>query len=81
MANRDTSASTREEIRAAVACVLMAHVRRAGHPSVTHLSMLEETLPPVMQREYLELLFDKAMCDGSPNIPLLARIRRFADTL
>jgi len=45
------------------------------------MEMLEQTLPPEMTREYLNVLLEKVISDKTPSIPMLRRIQRIAASL
>jgi hypothetical protein len=57
------------------------HFRRDSHPSVTQMSILEQTLPPSMLPEYVNILLEKVWQDKSPSIPMLRRIQRVSQQL
>ena len=72
---------TREEAQTALARLLLARVRQDTHPSATEMEMLEQILPPSLQREYLNVLFEKALGAPRPSIDLLRRIARITQSL
>ena len=43
--------------------------------------MFEETLPPELTREYLNVLFEKVITEKTPSIEMLRRIQRIAASL
>jgi hypothetical protein len=45
------------------------------------MAILEETLPPELTREYLNVLLEKVLSDRVPSIHMLRRIQRIAATL
>jgi hypothetical protein len=71
----------RIEAQAALAHVLLEHVRRDRHPSSTQMSILEQVIPPQLVDEYIEILLEKVASDGTPSIPLLRRLQRVTDGL
>ena len=64
------------ELQAVFVQMLLARVRNDMYPSATHMDMLEQTLPPDMLDDYIDVLFEKAFSTSSPSIPMLLRIRR-----
>jgi hypothetical protein len=73
--------ASREEAQTALARVLIEKIRQDAHPSTTHMSILEETIPPPLLREYLNVLLEKVLTDPSPSIPMIRRIQRVAGQL
>jgi hypothetical protein len=71
----------RIEAQAALATVLLARVRRDPFPSSTQMDILEQTLPPQLYDQYLNALLEKVAGDQFPSIPLIHRIRRFAERI
>jgi hypothetical protein len=71
----------REEAQMALSRLLLERVRHDSHPSATHMAMLEETMPPELVREYLNVLLEKVLTDRSPSIPMLRRIQRVSASL
>ena len=67
------------EARAAYVRMLMDRVREARHPSVTHMALIEEALPPQWIPDYVEILLQKVADDPNPSIPMLRRIRQLID--
>ena len=45
------------------------------------MGILEETMPPEMRREYLNVLFEKVLSERIPSIQMLRRIQRVAASL
>ena len=64
------------EARAAYLQLLMERVRQDRHPSATHMTMIEQALPPQLVPDYVELLIEKVADDASPSISMLRRIAR-----
>ena len=81
MPDRSETVSPRMEAQWAVTRVLMEKVRADSHPSATHMSIIEETIPQPLVREYLNILLEKVLTDSSPSIPMIRRIKRIADRL
>jgi hypothetical protein len=71
----------RKEAQTAFARLLIERVRQDKHPSSTHMQLIEETLPPELTREYLNVLLEKALSDKHPSIPMLQRIKRVTEAL
>jgi hypothetical protein len=64
----------RVEARAAYLRVLMDRVRQDRPPSATHMTMIEQALPPQLLPDYIELLLEKVAQDSNPSISMLRRI-------
>ena len=64
------------EARAAYLQLLMERVRQDRHPSATHMTMIEQALPPQLVPDYVELLIEKVADDANPSISMLRRIAR-----
>jgi hypothetical protein len=73
--------TTRDEAEGALARVLLERVRQDKHPSTTHMTLLEQSLPSPLVREYLNVLLEKVLTDPSPSIPMIRRIQRVAGQL
>jgi hypothetical protein len=73
--------ATRDEVDTALSRFLLEKIRADKHPSTTQMNMLEQTLPPELIREYLNVLLEKVITDKTPSIPMLSRIQRIAATL
>jgi hypothetical protein len=73
--------ATREEAQAALARVLMEHVRHDKHPSVTHMMLLEQIIPQSLLPEYIDILLEKVLTTRTPSIPMLQRIARVSQRL
>ena len=65
----------------ALSKVLLEQIRRDSHPSVTQMSILEQTIPPSLVPEYLNILLEKVWRDKAPSIPMLRRIQRVSEQL
>jgi hypothetical protein len=74
-------AISQEEARTAVARILLEQVRQDQHPSRTHMEMLEQMLPPSLQREYFNLLLEKVLDGTRPSITMLRHVARIAQRL
>ena len=72
---------TRDEARGWFIQLLLEKVRDDPYPSATQLALIEESIPPEMLSDYLEVLMDKVAQDTVPSIPMLQRIQRVAETL
>ena len=70
-----------DEARNAVTRLLIERVRQDKYPSATHMDMIEETIPPWLMRDYLNVLLEKLAIDTWPSIPLMQRITRLAQGL
>ena len=70
MASREAAVS-QEEAQTAFARLLLDRVRRDKYPSRTHMEILEQTLPPSLYRDYLNVLLEKVLYDPNPSIPML----------
>jgi hypothetical protein len=79
--SRDGEQLTREEAQTVFARLLLERVRQDNYPSMTQLTILEQTLPPSLEREYLDVLLEKAMSGRVPNVTLLKRIQQITDRL
>lgn len=80
MATQDT-ASLGVEARTAIARLLIERVRHDRYPSVSHMALIEQVMPPTLIRDYLNVLLEKAAEDAVPSIPMLARIARVSQEL
>ena len=58
--------------------ILLARVRQDQYPSTTQMNLLEQSLPPDMLEDYVNVLFEKVLTDPVPSIPMLKRIQRLA---
>ena len=72
---------TRDKAQTAFARVLLDRIRHDTYPSTTHMSMLEQVIPPALVGEYLTILLAKVSDDRWPSIPLLGRIERISSQL
>ena len=66
----------RTEAHAAYLRLLMDRVRQDHYPSTTHMNLIEQSLPPQLIPDYVEILIEKASQDRNPSIPMLSRIGR-----
>jgi hypothetical protein len=67
------------QARAIFLRTLMERVREDRYPSATQMTMLEQTLPPQLLPELIEILLEKVVEDHNPSIPMLKRISRLVD--
>jgi hypothetical protein len=81
MASRNAPTVSREQAQTVFARLLLERVHADKHPSVTHMSMLEQTLPPSLTGAYLNVLLEKVRNEPNPSISLLRRIQRIVQTL
>ena len=72
---------TRDKAQTVLARVLLDRIRHDTHPSTTHMSMLEQVIPPALLGEYLTILLAKVSGDRWPSIPMLRRIQRISSQL
>jgi hypothetical protein len=72
---------TRDEAQGWFVQLLMDKVRQDRFPSVTHLDMIEGSLPREMVPDYLEVLMDKVAQDPVPSVMMLRRIQSVAESL
>lgn len=70
-----------DEARNAVSRLLIERVRQDKYPSSTHMDLIEQTIPPWVMREYLNVLLEKMAKDTWPSIPLMQRIARISQEL
>jgi len=61
------------DARTAFAEVLLDRIRQDRNPSYTEMSIFEQTAPPEMKDEYLEVLIQK-VASGRPSITMMRRI-------
>ena len=66
----------RTEAHAAYLRLLMDRVRQDHYPSTTHMSLIEQSLPPQLIPDYVEILIEKCSQDRNPSISMLSRIGR-----
>ena len=72
---------SREQAQTALSRILLEKIREDRYPSYTQMTMLEQTLPPSLYREYLNVLLEKVMSENRPSITMLRRIQQFASQL
>ena len=70
-----------EEVRTALAQVLLARVRQDNYPSSTQMDMLEQIIPPDLVRDYINVLLEKALTSRWPSITILRRLQRMTQAL
>jgi len=70
-----------EEARNAIARLLIERVRQDKYPSATHMDLIEQTMPPYLMRDYLNVLLEKVVRDTWPSIPMIHRITRISQEL
>ena len=73
--------ASRMEAQAAFTRILLDHVREDNYPSVTQMTLIEESIPLDMVDEYLEILLEKVQNTRNPSIPMMRRIQRVAEAL
>lgn len=73
--------TSRDEVQTALSRFLLEKIRADKYPSSTQMNMLEQTLPPQLTREYVNVLLEKVITDQTPSIPMLKRIQRIANAL
>jgi len=74
-------AVSREEAQTAFSRLLLDRVRQDTYPSRTHIEILEQTLPPWLYREYLNVLLEKVVRDSQPSIPMLRHLSQVIQRL
>ena len=67
------------EYKAMFLRTLIDKVENDVYPSTTHMSMIEESIPPQWIPAYLDVLIAKVADDPYPSIDMLRRIDRLAD--
>jgi hypothetical protein len=70
-----------EQAQTALSRVLLEKLRQDKYPSSTEMDILEQTLPPSLEREYLNVLLEKVLVERRPSISMLRRIQRFSSQL
>jgi hypothetical protein len=60
---------------------MLEKIREDRYPSYTQMTMLEQTLPPSLHREYLNVLLEKVISENRPSVTMLRRLQRFASQL
>jgi hypothetical protein len=73
--------ATRREAQGMLSQVLMDHVRADPYPSVTQMTLIEESIPLDMVDEYLDILLEKVTSVRFPSVPMMRRIQRVAESL
>ena len=77
----EEAAVIREEAQTAFSRLLLSRVRHDKHPSKAHIEILEQTLPPSLYRDYINVLFEKVLSDSHPSIPMLRHISQLIQRL
>jgi hypothetical protein len=72
---------TREQAQTAFSRLMLEKIREDRYPSYTQMTMLEQTLPPSLHREYLNVLLEKVISENRPSVTMLRRLQRFASQL
>jgi hypothetical protein len=72
---------SREQAQTALSRILLERIRQDRYPSHTQMTMLEQTMPPSLYREYLNVLLEKVISENRPSITMLRRTQRFASQL
>jgi hypothetical protein len=75
------SVTEREEAEMALSRILLEKVRADTHPSATQMGILEETMPPQLVREYVNVLLEKVLTEKSPSVDMIRRIKRVSAAL
>jgi hypothetical protein len=71
---------TSNQVRVLFLQTLMDRVRQDRHPSSTHMTMIEQALPPQLIPDYVEILLEKVANDEHPSISMLRRIARLVES-
>jgi hypothetical protein len=69
------------ESRAVIAGMLLKRVREDRYPSATHMSLIEEIIPPQLLPRYVEILLEKIAQDDRPSISLIHRVQRVISSM
>jgi hypothetical protein len=72
---------SREQVQTAISRILLEKIRQDRYPSYTQMTMLEQTIPPSLYREYLNVLLEKVISENRPSVTMIRRIQRFASHL
>jgi len=72
---------SREQAQTVLSRILLEKIRQDPYPSYTYMTMLEQTLPPSLHREYLNILLEKVMNDRRPSTTMIRRIQRFTEQI
>ena len=64
-----------DQVRAAFVQILIDRVRADQHPSQTHMTLIEETLPREALPLYIEVLLEKIAEEPHPSVSMLRRIQ------
>jgi hypothetical protein len=72
---------SREQVQTAISRILLEKIREDRYPSYTQMTMLEQTIPPSLYREYLNVLLEKVISENRPSVTMIRRIQRFASHL
>jgi hypothetical protein len=72
---------SREQVQTAISRILLENIRQDRYPSYTQMTMLEQTIPPSLYREYLNVLLEKVISENRPSVTMIRRIQRFASHL
>jgi hypothetical protein len=72
---------SREQAQTAISRILLEKIRADRYPSSTQMTMLEQTIPPSLYREYLNVLLEKVISENRPSVTMLGRLQRFASRL
>jgi hypothetical protein len=71
----------RAEAQVAVANFLLERIRQDQYPSETMMNMLEQFIPRVMARQYVNVLLEKVVSESFPSISMLARLIRIVEEM
>jgi hypothetical protein len=72
---------TRDEAQGAIVQMLLEKVRQDRYPSTTQLDLIEQSLPPELIPDYMEVLVDKVAQDNYPSLSMIRRLQRVAGAL
>jgi hypothetical protein len=78
---RTSNNASREQVQTAISRILLEKIRQDRYPSYTQMTMLEQTIPPSLYREYLNVLLEKVISENRPSVTMIRRIQRFASHL
>jgi hypothetical protein len=71
----------RAEAQVAVTNYLLDRIRQDQYPSETQMTMLEQFIPRVMARQYVNVLLEKVMADSFPSTTMLRRLLRIVEEM
>ena len=71
----------RKEAQTALAEIVLDKIRREHSPSYTYMEIFEQTAPPELVEEYLNVLLEKVAHDQRPSITMMRHISQLAAQL